>query len=155
MKLSVKDSQGNQVEVVLPWEEMEASLLGKIRPSGSEEAVARPQDAETITGLQGRVAEMEEQVARLGSPEHEDEVLKGWAERLTPEAYIHLGDVLGYHIALEPAPGGEDKGEAKAAESAESATTTPVSPKIVFEDPHDEKAWRHLPYLKLWVRRDD
>lgn len=139
-----------------------------IASKSSSEAEARL--AEAVRPRDDEIAHLKEEVGRLESPEHAQEVFTDFARRLTPEGFVELAGILGYEAQLP---------EASVAEVAEAEGPTPApvpalapddtvpvaepvavaqtvirtkKPYQVFEDPHDD-AYQHFLNLGMWVLR--
>lgn len=116
MKLPVEDNQGKPAgSVIYPWEEMEKSLLEKLkRPDGSEAKLADAekgkseaeaslaQSQATIKALEAKNAALEEQVAKFGDVETRKAWLGEWANNITKEDWELLGKTRGYLVEAAP-----------------------------------------------------
>jgi len=105
--------------------------------------------------LKEEIASLKEQIAELESPEHEDEVIRGWASLLDAPAFVRLAELRGFPF---PWPEASAEEVARVEEETEekvavAATTKPVEkPSIVWEDPKDE-AYRKAAWGDIWILR--
>ena len=82
------------------------------------------------------VAALQEQVAELESDEHQRAVVQEWARAMTPEAYLTLGQELGFDVSM--------------ATEEPAKVSEPAKAEIVYTDPHDTE-YTAVPGLGCWV----
>lgn len=138
MELQAKDSQGGIVTVVFPWEEMEKSLIAKLKEPSPSEAELAEERAELADQVKA-YAELEEEVkglrdfkARLNglvqTPEGMAEIIRE-ADFDNTEKFAKLAEALGMDVEIE-----EPAAEVKVEEPAPMAPAEPVKQEPVYID---------------------
>jgi len=94
--------------------------------------------AELAEGEHTELVSLREQVAEMASDEHETAIIQEWATRMTPEAYLALGQKLGIDVTM------------MTEEPAAKVEEPPVKAEVVYQDPNDPE-YKAVPALKLWV----
>jgi len=123
--------------------------------------------AEVVKPKEEEIAHLKEEVERLESPEHAQEVFTEFARKLTPEGFVELANILGYEAQLPEASVAEVaeaeprievlEGDDPIATGAQAAIAvaepvTNTKPVFVYEDPHDSDYW-YFPNLAVWSLR--
>ena len=62
--------------------------------------VAEAKENSAEVGKMEEVASLQDQIADLSSPEHEQEIIRNWALELSPEAYLEVGKHLGFDASM-------------------------------------------------------
>ena len=98
MKLEIKDPKTQEVAGVLGVPELDLkALLAEDLKSILQDSSANAKLSES----NGEVARLQEEVARLSSPEHAKEVLEEAAAGITRENWLRLGQTLGFIVTPE------------------------------------------------------
>ncbi len=152
MELTLKNSKGDILTAVLPWEQMRADLVTDLRkPDGNSDAPLA-EDVAKLAELEGKFREAQAEVAQL---QEQVEGLRNYFTNMTPEAYLELGRHLGYEVEMaeateaEVAEAGTEEG-AQVEEPAPTATADPPKPEVVNHDPHDSD-YIYLPLQGIWA----
>ncbi len=159
MELTLKNSKGDILTAVLPWEQMRADLVTDLRkPDGNSDAPLA-EDVAKLAELEGEFREAQAEVAQLEERVGE---LQNYFTNMTPEAYLELGKRLGFDVSMPEATVAEEaEGEGTVLASAPPvAPETPAAPvqepkpEVVYADPHDPD-YEHLELTGKWVLRDE
>ena len=154
-----KEEQGPNLKL------SETRLEEMVRKAVREELASSKSTSEAVMAdadaKLAEVATLKEEVARLESQEHKDEVVAAWLEQdfenADPAVKLVLGRKLGLDKLFEEARLAEEKAAVAVAKVEEvktaEATEPAPKPEVVYSDPKDADYYQ-VKDMPIWVKKE-
>ncbi len=142
--------KARQSDVSVAQKEKEVKSMAE--PISQTEDTAKLQDDNAK--LEEEVIGLRAEVARLESPEHENEVVTNWLNNLDgadPELKVELGLKLGLDKMFKEAEVAEGKEPVAVAEVKEPAPEPAHKPEVCWKDPGDDANYKKVQGLPIWI----